>query len=428
MLLAHMSLRFVIAASTVGTLIEWYDFFVYASLSPIISILFFSKGDPAAAIIYTWLIFATGFVVRPVGALLFGHLGDRVGRKSTFLATLILMGLSTAGIGLLPTYAQVGLAATALLAALRIVQGIALGGEYGGAVTYALEYAPSGRRAFYVGFISATPPLGLGLSSLTVFLSSAFLTQQAFASWGWRIPFLLALVLTALGAYLRLRLAETPLFEALRGSGAVAKVPVVEAFAKYWRWILVGIAIAAGHAVLAYTSTAYIFTFLTSVPKWSPVEANAIVGTAAILQLPLYIFAAWLGDRLGRRLVYVIGLVLGIATYYPLYILLSTSRDLAVAVLAVFALIGATAFTFSILGTALAELFPTRVRYSGMSIAFNIGIGFFGGFTPSIVGAIGLALKNPLAGVALYTYVVAAAALAVALLALPETKGVDISK
>ena len=176
MLLAPMSLRFVIAASTIGTLIEWYDFFVYASLSPIISILFFSKGDPAAAIIYTWLIFATGFVVRPVGALLFGHLGARVGRKSTFLATLILMGLSTAGIGLLPTYAQVGLAATALLAALRIVQGIALGGEYGGAVTYALEYAPSGRRAFYVGFISATPPLGLGLSSLTVFLSSAFLT------------------------------------------------------------------------------------------------------------------------------------------------------------------------------------------------------------------------------------------------------------
>ncbi|MGC9119005.1 MAG: MFS transporter [Thermoproteus sp.] len=155
-----MSLRFVVAASTVGTLIEWYDFFAYASLSPIIASLFFPKGNPAAAIIGTWLIFATGFVVRPIGALVFGHLGDRIGRKSTFLATLILMGLSTTGIGLLPTYAQAGLAAMALLAALRMVQGIALGGEYGGAVTYALEYAPRGRRAFYVGFISATPRLG----------------------------------------------------------------------------------------------------------------------------------------------------------------------------------------------------------------------------------------------------------------------------
>ncbi|AEA13623.1 major facilitator superfamily MFS_1 [Thermoproteus uzoniensis 768-20] len=422
-----MSLRFVVAASTVGTLIEWYDFFAYASLSPIIASLFFPKGNPAAAIIGTWLVFATGFVVRPIGALVFGHLGDRIGRKSTFLATLILMGLSTTGIGLLPTYAQAGLAATALLAALRMVQGIALGGEYGGAVTYALEYAPSGRRAFYVGFISATPPLGLGLSSLTVVLSSMLLTAQEFAAWGWRVPFLLALALTALGAYLRLKLAETPLFGALKEKGAVSKIPIVEAFAKYWKWILVGIAVAAGHAVLAYTSTAYIFTFLTQVARWTSVEANIIVGTAAVLQLPLYIFAAWLGDRLGRRLIYVIGLVIGIATYYPIYLFLSSLRDLAAAVLAVFVLIGATAFTFSILGTALAELFPTRVRYTGMSIAFNIGIGFFGGFTPSIVGAIGLALHNPLAGVALYTYVVAIVALAVAILALPETKNVDIS-
>jgi MHS family proline/betaine transporter-like MFS transporter len=251
------------------------------------------------------------------------------------------------------------------------------------------------------------------------------LTAQEFAAWGWRVPFLLAL--TVLGAYLRLKLAETPLFETLKEKGAVSKIPVVEAFAKYWKWILVGIAVAAGHAVLAYTSTAYIFTFLTQVPKWTSVEANAIVGTAAILQLPLYIFAAWLGDRLGRRLIYVIGLVVGIATYYPIYLFLSSSKNFAAAILAVFVLIGATAFTFSILGTALAELFPTRVRYTGMSIAFNIGIGFFGGFTPSIVGAIGLALHNPLAGVVLYTYVVAAVALAVALLALPETKNVDVS-
>lgn len=420
-------LRFVVAASTIGTLIEWYDFFAYASLSPFISAMFFPKGNPAAAIIGTWLIFATGFAVRPIGAFLFGHLGDRIGRKSTFLTTLLMMGLSTTAIGLIPTYSQIGITATALLALFRILQGISLGGEYGGAITYVTEYAPPGRRAFYAGFVSATPPLGLGLSSLTVVASSAFLSQQAFNAWGWRVPFLLALILTILGAYLRLKLAETPLFNNLKERGAVAKIPIAEVFAKHWKWVAVGTIVAAGHAVLAYTSTAYIFTFLTTVPKWSPVEANAIVGAAGLAQLPLYIFAAWLGDKIGRRLIYIIGLAIGILTYYPIYLALASLKNAALVALGVFVMIGATAFTFSILGTALAELFPTRVRYSGMSIAFNLGIGFFGGFTPSIVQAIGTALKNPLAGVALYTYVIAAIALATALLALPETKNVELT-
>lgn len=420
-------MRFIIAASTVGTLIEWYDFFAYASLSPYIAALFFPKGDPTAAIIGTWLLFATGFAVRPLGALIFGHLGDRIGRKSTFLTTLLLMGLSTAAIGALPTYQQVGVAATALLAFLRILQGISLGGEYGGAITYVIEHAPSGRRALYAGFVSATPPLGLGLSSFTVVASSKLMSPADFNSWGWRAPFLLALILTALGLYLRLKLAETPIFSRLKEAGAIARVPIAEVFARYWKWVLVGTVVAAGHAVLAYTSTAYIFTFLTTVPKWTPVDANAIVGAAAIAQLPLYIFAAWLGDRIGRKIVYIIGLVVGLTTYYPIYLMLASAKDMALAALGVFVLIGATAFTFSILGTALAELFPTRVRYSGMSIAFNLGIGFFGGFTPSIVQAIGAALRNPLAGVVLYTYVIAALALAAALSALPETKNAELT-
>lgn len=420
-------LRLVVAASTVGTLIEWYDFFAYASLSPYISAMFFPKGDPAAAIIGTWLIFATGFVVRPFGALIFGHLGDKIGRKSTFLTTLLLMGLSTAAIGVLPTYQQAGIAATALLALMRVLQGISLGGEYGGAITYVVEHAPPNKRALYAGFVSATPPLGLGLSSFTVVASSMLMSPAHFNSWGWRVPFLLALILTALGLYLRLKLAETPIFSRLKETGAIAKVPIAEAFSRYWKRILVGTIIAAGHAVLAYTSTAYIFTFLINVPKWSPVEANVIVGAAAIAQLPPYIFAAWLGDRIGRRAVYIIGLVMGIATYYPIYLMLTSIRNAALAALGVFVLIGATAFTFSILGTTLAELFPTRIRYSGMSIAFNLGIGFFGGFTPSIVQAIGMAFKNPLAGVALYTYVIAAIALATALLALPETKNAELT-
>ncbi|MEL9991306.1 MAG: MFS transporter [Thermoproteus sp.] len=412
-------MRFVIAASSIGTLIEWYDFFAYASLSSFIAAMFFPRGNPVAALIYTWLVFATGFAVRPIGAFLFGHFGDRAGRKSTFLATLVLMGLSTAAMGLIPTYAQIGIAATALLAAFRILQGVALGGEYGGAVTYVMEHVPEGRRAFYTGFVAATPPLGLGLSSFTVVASASLLPQAAFNAWGWRVPFLFALVLTALGAYLRWKLDETPLFKQIKERGDVPRVPLLEVFGKYWKWVVVGTVIAAGHAVLAYTSTGYIFTFLAQVPKWNPVEANLIVGAAALAQLPLYIFAAWLGDKLGRRAVYVVGLAIGLATYYPLYVLLSTTKNIALASLYVFVLIGATAFTFSMLGTALAELFPTRVRYSGLSTAFNLGIGFFGGFTPSIVQAIGVALGNPLAGVALYTYLVA---LAVALFALPETK------
>ncbi|WP_338050668.1 MFS transporter [Pyrobaculum ferrireducens] len=207
-----MSLRFVVTASTIGTLIEWYDFFAYASISPFIAAKFFPKGDPAAAVILTWLVFATGFVVRPLGAAVFGHLGDRVGRKTTFLATLLLMGTSTFLIGLLPTYDQVGIMAPILLAALRMLQGVALGGEFGGAVTYVLEHAPQGRRAFYAGFLAATPPLGLGLSSLTLVATAFTLPKADFEAWGWRVPFLVSIVLTLFGLWLRLRLAETPLF------------------------------------------------------------------------------------------------------------------------------------------------------------------------------------------------------------------------
>jgi len=416
-----MSLRFITAASTVGTLIEWYDFFAYASVSPYISAKFFPKGDPIVASLLTWLIFATAFVVRPLGAVLFGHLGDRVGRKATFLATLTLMGLSTFAIGLLPTYEQVGVLAPFLLALFRILQGVSLGGEYGGALTYVLEHAPPNRRAFYAGFLSATPPAGLALSSLTLVSTSLLLSRADIETWGWRVPFLLSIALTMLGVYLRLRLTETPLFEAVKREGKVAKVPVVEAFTKYSKWIAVGVVISAGHAVLAYTSTGYIFTYLTQVAKLDPLTVNLVVGVAALLQYPFYIINAWLADKYGRKRIYMTGLALGLLTYYPIYQWLGTARGLAETIFAVFILIYATAFTFSVLGTAIAELFPTRVRYTGMSVTFNIGVGVFGGFTPTVVQLIGISLQNPLAGLILYTYVVAALALVVAYFYLPET-------
>ena len=416
-----MSLRFVVTASTIGTLIEWYDFFAYASISPYIAAKFFPKEDPAAAVILTWLVFATGFVVRPLGAAVFGHLGDRVGRKTTFLATLLLMGTSTFLIGLLPTYDQVGIMAPILLAALRILQGVALGGEFGGAVTYVLEHAPQDRRAFYAGFLSATPPLGLGLSSLTLVATAFTLPKADFEAWGWRVPFLVSIVLTLFGLWLRVRLAETPLFEKIKAEGNISRIPIVEAFAKHPLYMLVGIAVAAGHAVMAYTATGYIFPYLTNALKWSPVDANMAVGAASIAQLPFYILNAYMADRVGRRRIYMAGLVMGLAVFYPIYYALAGVRSVALASLLIFVLILTTAFTFSVLGTTLAELFPTRVRYTGMSLAFNIGIGLFGGFTPSIVQTLGVVFNNPLAGVLLYTYAVVAVALVVALKWLPET-------
>jgi MHS family proline/betaine transporter-like MFS transporter len=415
-------MRIVVTASTAGTLIEWYEFFSYASLSPFISRLFFPQDDPIAASLLTWLVFATGFVVRPVGAALFGHLGDKIGRKTTFITTLLLMGVATFLMGLLPTYAEIGLAAPVLLTALRILQGVSLGGEYGGAVTYVLEHAASRARAFYAGFVAVTPPLGLALASLTLVTASKLLSPQDFAAYGWRVPFLLSIILTAIGLVFRIKLLETPLFEEAKRRGDVAKIPLVEAFARYPRYMLVGIAIAAGHAVLAYTATGYIFTYLTNVTKLDPISANLAVGVAGLLQLPFYIFNAWLSDKVGRRRIYMTGLLFAMATYYPVYLWLAGVKDVALVSFGVFVLILATAFTFSILGTTLAELFPTRVRYTAMSMAFNLGIGFFGGFTPLIIQAIGLWLKNPLAGVILYTYVVAAVALITALLLLPETK------
>ncbi|MEM1597486.1 MAG: MFS transporter [Pyrobaculum sp.] len=416
-----MSLRFVTAASMAGTLIEWYDFFIYTSVSPYISAKFFPRGDPAAAVLLTWLVFATGFVVRPLGAAIFGHLGDRIGRKSTFLATLAIMGTATFLMGLLPTYDQAGIWAPALLTALRIIQGISLGGEYGGAVTYVLEHAPPHRRAFYAGFVAATPPLGLGLASITLVAASLMLPRPDFENWGWRVPFLVSLVLTVLGLVLRYRLLETPLFDALKREGALSKIPLVEAFVKYPRYMALGIIIAAGHSVLAYTSTGYIFTYLTNVAKADPVSVNLAVGAAGLAQLPFYIALAYLADRVGRRAIYLAGLAYGLLTYYPIYSWLGVNRGVPGIALGAFLLILATAFTFSVLGTAIAEMFPTRVRYTGMSMAFNIGIGLFGGFTPSVVQAIGMALGNPLAGVAAYTYLVVAVALASALFFMPET-------
>ncbi|MEM0464899.1 MFS transporter [Pyrobaculum sp.] len=240
------------------------------------------------------------------------------------------------------------------------------------------------------------------------------------------MPFLVSIILTALGVYLRFKLAESPVFEDIKKRGEVARVPIAEVLGRHLPWVLVGVAVAAGHAVLAYTSTGYIFTYLVQTAKRTPVEANIIVGAAALAQIPLYLFAAWLGDRVGRKAVYMTGLAIGLATYYPLYYLLP-SLDLWLAALAVYVMVGATAFTFGILGTALAELFPARVRYSGMSLAFNLGVGLFGGFTPTIVQLIGTLLKNPLAGLLLYTYVVAAAALIIAALILPETKSKDVA-
>jgi len=257
-----------------------------------------------------------------------------------------------------------------------------------------LEHAASHARVFYAGFVAVTPPLGLALASLTLVTASKLLSPQDFAAYGWRVPFLLSVILTAIGLVFCIKLLETPLFEEAKRRGDIAKIPLVETFARHPRYMLVGTAIAAGHAVLAYTATGYIFTYLTNVTKLDPISANLAVGVAGLLQLPFYIFNAWLSDKIGRRRIYMTGLFFAMATYYPVYLWLASVKDVALISLGVFVLILATAFTFNILGTTLAELFPTRVRYTAMSMAFNPGIGFFDGFTPLIIQAIGLWLKT----------------------------------
>ena len=535
--------RRVIFASSLGTVFEWYDFYIYGTLAAILAAKFFSGVPATAAFIFTLLAFAAGFAVRPFGALVFGRLGDIVGRKYTFLVTMGLMGVGTFFIGVLPTYAQWGMAAPVILILLRLVQGLALGGEYGGAATYVAEHAPNGKRGFYTSFIQTTATLGLFMAILIILGIRTWIGEEAFTDWGWRVPFLLSAVLLIVSVWIRLRLNESPMFQKMKEEGTRSKAPLTEAFG---RWKNAKIAIlallggTAGEAVIWYGGQFYALFFLTQTLKVPAVDAQIMIALALLLGTPFFIVFGWLSDKIGRKPIMLAGFALGAITYFPIFQGITTyanpaleaaqasapvtvvadpnecsfqlkltgtetftsSCDIAKSalvaksvnsenaeappgtpaqvrvgetVIEAFNAAGlppeeakarTTAFTealsaattaagypasadpaqinrpmtvlllwilviyvtlvYAPIAAWLVELFPTRIRYTGMSLPYHIGNGWFGGFLPATVFAIVAATGNIYSGL-WYPIVVAAISFVIMLFFTPETKDRDIT-
>jgi predicted MFS family arabinose efflux permease len=312
----------VIFASSLGTVFEWYDFYLYGSLSAIIAKQFFSGVNPTAAFIFALLAFAAGFAVRPFGALVFGRLGDLVGRKYTFLVTILIMGISTFIVGLLPGYATIGIIAPIILIALRLLQGLALGGEYGGAATYVAEHAPNGKRGRYTAWIQTTATLGLFLSLLVILGCRVSMSTEAFESWGWRIPFLISVLLLGISIWIRLMLSESPAFQRMKAEGKTSKAPLREAFAVWANLKIVLLAlfgVVAGQAVVWYTGQFYALFFLTQTLKVDAQTANLMIAASLLLATPFFVIFGALSDRIGRKPIIMAGLALAILTYFPLF-------------------------------------------------------------------------------------------------------------
>jgi MFS family permease len=314
--------RRVIFASSLGTVFEWYDFYLYGSLTAIIGKHFFSGvANETTAFIFALLVFAAGFAVRPFGAIVFGRLGDLVGRKHTFLITIVIMGVSTALVGIMPTYASIGVAAPLVLIALRLLQGLALGGEYGGAATYVAEHAPPGKRGLYTSWIQTTATLGLFLS-LLVILGCRLLFGADFETWGWRVPFLVSLLLLVISVYIRLQLSESPVFTEMKSTGRTSRAPLTDSFARWSNLKIVLLALfgaTAGQAVVWYGGQFYSLFFLTQTLKVEAQTANLLVAGALLLATPFFVVFGWLSDRIGRKVIVLGGCLLAALTYFPLF-------------------------------------------------------------------------------------------------------------
>jgi MFS family permease len=314
--------RKVIFASSLGTVFEWYDFYLYGSLAAIISKQFFSGVNPTAAFIFALLAFAAGFAVRPFGAILFGRIGDLVGRKYTFLITILIMGLSTFIVGMLPNYESIGVAAPIILIGLRLLQGLALGGEYGGAATYVAEHAPDGKRGLHTSWIQTTATLGLFLSLLVILGVRTWLGEDEFGKWGWRIPFLLSFLLLLVSVWIRLSLNESPLFQKMKSEGKGSKAPLTESFARWGNLkivILALLGLTAGQAVVWYTGQFYALFFLTQTLKVDATTANILIALSLAIGTPFFIFFGWLSDKIGRKLIIMAGCLIAALTYFPLF-------------------------------------------------------------------------------------------------------------
>ncbi len=527
--------RRVILASSLGTVFEWYDFYLYGSLAGIISTQFFSGVNPTAGFIFALLAFAAGFAVRPFGALVFGRLGDLVGRKHTFLVTILLMGASTFVVGVLPSYAQIGIAAPVILIVLRLLQGLALGGEYGGAATYVAEHAPPGERGSYTSWIQTTATMGLFLSLLVITLCRVTLGEATFAAWGWRIPFLVSLVLLGISVWIRLALEESPVFKAMKAEGTASKAPLRESFGEWRNLKVVLIALfglTAGQAVVWYTGQFYTLFFLTQTLKVDLQTANVLVAVSLLLATPFFVIFGRLSDRIGRKPIILTGCLLAALTYFPLFRALThfanpaleaaqerapvvvvadpaecsvqfnpvgtsqftSSCDVAKAALVkrgvpyaneaatgaatirvgaveipsydatyadaqqkvgfdeeLAAALDAAAYpkaadptginrpmvvfvlwilvvyvtlVYGPIAAMLVEMFPTRIRYTSMSLPYHLGNGWFGGFLPTTAFAIVASTGDIYSGL-WYPVIIASVTFVIGLLFVRETKDVD---
>jgi MFS family permease len=467
----------VIAASAVGTMIEWYDFYIFGSLATTISPLFYPKGNTTLALIAYLSTFAVGFVVRPFGALFFGRIGDLVGRKYAFLVTLLIMGGATAVIGVLPTYETAGLFAPAALLLIRVLQGLALGGEYGGAAVYVAEHVPDARRGFYTSFIQITATLGLFVSLAVILVVQNTMSREAFGSWGWRLPFLFSVLLVGVSLYIRMRMKESPIFAHIKGAGMTSAKPLKDAFANRvnLKRVLVSLfGATAGQGVVWYTGQFYALFYLQSILKVNATASNYIIATALLLGMPFFVFFGWLSDRVGRKWIIMVGCLLAAISYVPLYhamqsaagsnvvtaisqrspvtgaISLTPQTDVGGAlqpakevltytdfgsfisnptawklILLVFIQVIFVTMVYGPIAAYLVEAFPAKIRYTSLSLPYHIGNGVFGGLLPLIGLSIIAETGNIYAGL-YYPIIVALVTFVVGSLLLKETRHVRI--
>ena len=403
------TLRRVIWASSLGTLFEWYDFYLYGALAIFFSSKFFPPGNETAQLLASLATFGAGFGVRPLGALVFGHLGDLIGRKYTFLVTMATMGLATTLVGFLPTYEQWGLGATIILVLLRLLQGLALGGEYGGAATYVAEHVPDHRRGYYTAYIQTTATLGFFLSMGVIGATRLIVGEEAFKAYGWRIPFLMSFILLGLSLYIRMKMQESPLFAKLKSKGHASTNPLKESFTNpvNLRYVLLALfGATAGQGVIWYTGQFYALTFLQTTLKLHWLPAYAILTIALALGTPLFLVFGHLSDRIGRKKVMLTGCLLAVLTYIPIYMamrhftpLLAPGQtailwtdlpafNLTMLVGLVFLQVIYVTMVYGPIAAFLVELFPTKIRYTSMSLPYHLGNGWFGGFLPLIATAV----------------------------------------
>jgi len=467
----------IIGASSVGTMIEWYDFYIFGSLATVISPLFYPKGNNTIALIAYLSTFAVGFVVRPFGALFFGRIGDLVGRKYAFLVTLLIMGGATALIGFLPTYATIGIAAPIILLLIRVFQGLALGGEYGGAAVYVAEHVPDESRGFYTSFIQITATLGLFVSLAVILLVQNLMSREAFAAWGWRLPFIISILLVGVSLYMRLRMKESPIFAHIKSTGMTSSEPLKEAFTQWpnLKRVLVSLfGATAGQGVVWYTGQFYALFYLQTILKVNNTSANYIVATALLLGMPFFVFFGALSDRLGRKRIMMLGCIIAAISYWPIYRAMQavTGSNIVTAVsqrnevtgaisltpqalvngalqpakevltytnisqlagnsmawklmLLVFIQVIFVTMVYGPIAAYLVEAFPAKIRYTSLSLPYHIGNGVFGGLLPLIGLSVVAQTGNIYAGL-YYPITVATLTFIVGSLLLRETSHVLI--